>query len=138
MAAKGINIFFSLIFPITVVFVLSLATQTEGMVLAEMDAHAPPFDSKSYLQRYGYLEYARLNLKIGASEEQILKLAIKTYQGNFGISPIGKLDVETLSLMKMPRCGNPDIYGAVNTMKHSRVQFDENRYVKSHIHLHLT
>ncbi|KAG6423251.1 hypothetical protein SASPL_113640 [Salvia splendens] len=127
MAAKSINIFFSLIFPIAVVFLLSQATQTEGFVLAEMDAHAPPFDSKSFLQSYGYLEYARLNLEIGASEEQILELAIKTYQENFGISPTGKLDDETLSLMKMPRCGNPDIYGGVNTMKHSRVQFDENR-----------
>ncbi|KAG6420226.1 hypothetical protein SASPL_116746 [Salvia splendens] len=125
MAAKSINIF-SLIFLIAVVV---FATQPGGSVLAkpaaEIDAHAPPFDSKSFLQSYGYLEYARLNLEIGASEEQILELAIKTYQENFGISPTGILDDETLSLMTMPRCGNPDIYGGVNTMKHRRAQFDE-------------
>ncbi|KAL1561980.1 metalloendoproteinase 3-MMP-like [Salvia divinorum] len=114
MAAKCkcVNIFALVV----IVFVLSLSTQTKGsntgFVLVKpttAQSVAPLFDSKSYLKRYCYLEHARRNLEIGASEEQILEFAIKTYQANFGISVTGKLDNATLALMTMARCGNPDI-----------------------------
>ncbi|KAL1546823.1 neutrophil collagenase [Salvia divinorum] len=97
---------------LVVVFLLSLS-----FVIKSPAADALVFDSKSYLQRYGYFEYAQLNLEAGASEEQILELAMKTYQGNFGIKPSGILDDETLSAMMVARCGNRDITGGVNSMK---------------------
>ncbi|KAG6427094.1 hypothetical protein SASPL_111334 [Salvia splendens] len=74
------------------------------------------FDSEFHLRRYGYYEYAQLNLETGASEDQILELAIKMYQGNFGIKPTGVLDDQTLSSMMAPRCGNPDIDSGLNSM----------------------
>ncbi|KAL1549940.1 neutrophil collagenase [Salvia divinorum] len=109
-----------------VVFLLSLSFETKGsntgFVLVKPPAATTThfdalFDSEYYLRRYGYFDYAQLNLEIGASEEQILELATKTYQENFGIKPTGKLDDETLSQMKTARCGNRDIIDGVNSMK---------------------
>ncbi|KAG6430106.1 hypothetical protein SASPL_108167 [Salvia splendens] len=124
MAPKLLNTL-SIVF-LLVVFLLSVSSGIKGNntgfeLVPSPAANTTQFDSEFHLRTYGYYEYAQLNLETAASEDQILELAIKTYQGNFGIKPTGILDDQTLSSMMAPRCGNPDITGGVNSMNpHSR------------------
>ncbi|XP_047961519.1 metalloendoproteinase 3-MMP-like [Salvia hispanica] len=125
MALKLLNILSIVL--LLVVFLLSVSSGTKGNSMGFELVKVPTantiqlFDSEFHLQRYGYYEYAQLNLGTGASEDQILELAIKTYQGNFGIKPTGILDDQTLLSMMAPRCGNPDIDIGVNSMNpHNR------------------
>ncbi|KAL6505594.1 hypothetical protein OROHE_022973 [Orobanche hederae] len=77
----------------------------------------PQFDLNSFLERYGYLEYAQINLGSFASEPQIIEFAIKAYQETYRIAPTGILDSDTLSKMKAPRCRSPDFIDGVNSMQ---------------------
>lgn len=75
------------------------------------------FDYKSYLERFGYMGYARDNLeKHNASEKEIVEFALKKYQTFYKIEPTGIFDQDTFSKMSLARCGNPDIYNSENSM----------------------
>ncbi|KAL1549939.1 interstitial collagenase [Salvia divinorum] len=74
------------------------------------------FDYLKYLKNYGYMDYARAHLHFGASQVEILKVAILTFQMNFGLSRTGELNDETMFKMLIPRCGVSDITDGVNTM----------------------
>lgn len=72
------------------------------------------FNPINYLINYGYLN-SLSSLKLDSNQtKQInpitvsLKKAIKNFQKFSNINQTGKLDNTTLSLMKLPRCGNQD------------------------------
>jgi len=56
--------------------------------------------AKQYLQKYGYLK------EEGATKDDFQK-ALKKSQSDFGLTPDGSLNDETLLLMSRPRCGTP-------------------------------
>ncbi|XP_051887013.1 matrix metalloproteinase-9 [Pristis pectinata] len=58
----------------------------------------------NYLQRFGYV-----NLKGTGNSMISLKSAITKVQRNLGLPETGELDTTTLSAMRRPRCGVPDV-----------------------------
>ncbi|XP_040381416.1 metalloendoproteinase 2-MMP-like [Oryza brachyantha] len=80
---------------------------------------------KNYLWHFGYLSYpnsssspspsARFNDLFDADME----MAIKVYQGNFGLDVTGELDAPTVAQMMAPRCGVADVVNGVSTMGNS-------------------
>ncbi|KAG6668592.1 metalloendoproteinase 3-MMP-like [Carya illinoinensis] len=71
-------------------------------------------DLKDYLERFGYYNHPT---KPNNDEfDELLESAIKTYQRNYHLKATGILDVKTISKMKMPRCGMPDIINGTNWM----------------------
>uniref|UniRef100_UPI00398EE250 zinc finger protein 335-like n=1 Tax=Pristiophorus japonicus TaxID=55135 RepID=UPI00398EE250 len=58
----------------------------------------------NYLQRFGYM-----NLKSTGNALISLKAAITKVQKTLGLPETGELDTTTLSAMKKPRCGVPDV-----------------------------
>ncbi|KAG6430102.1 hypothetical protein SASPL_108163 [Salvia splendens] len=62
------------------------------------------------------MEYARAHVHFGASQGDILKEAILTFQMNFGLSQTGELNDETMLKILIPRCGVSDIIDGVNSM----------------------
>ncbi|KAL6557463.1 hypothetical protein OROMI_017813 [Orobanche minor] len=90
--------------------------------------HTTNFDLTSFLEHYGYMEYARTNAGDGSSEEDVVEFAIKAYQKMFGIQATGKLDEETESHMKKPRCGVPDFFNGAE-----QIHFDSDPYLQSYI-----
>jgi len=63
---------------------------------------------QSYLTKFGYLP--RSDLETGAlrSEEELHR-AIRHFQRIAGVSQTGRLDADTLTVMKRPRCGMADL-----------------------------
>jgi len=59
-------------------------------------------EAMEYLQKYGYITKSEIEAPSDVGE------AIKKFQTFSGLSPTGKLDSETIELMKTPRCGVPD------------------------------
>merc|ERR1712168_754556 len=60
---------------------------------------------KQYLSKYGYLNEESF------SEKNITD-SLRLFQRTFKLKETGRVDEETLNLMKTPRCGNHDIgYG---------------------------
>nr|DAD34707.1 TPA_asm: hypothetical protein HUJ06_005347 [Nelumbo nucifera] len=68
---------------------------------------------KRYLERFGYLN----NHKDDDDFDDLLELAIKTYQLNYNLNVTGSLDPETLKQMSLPRCGAPDITNGTTSMR---------------------
>jgi hypothetical protein len=88
-------------------------------------------DPLGYLTKYGYLDAKQLNLfkTLKSSRNYVmfssnssnsssystknsnvlLEGAIKKFQHFANINQTGRLDEKTLRMMKMPRCGNPDL-----------------------------
>eukprot|EP00262_Sarcandra_glabra_P008759 TRINITY_DN2247_c0_g1_i1.p1 TRINITY_DN2247_c0_g1~~TRINITY_DN2247_c0_g1_i1.p1 ORF type:complete len:333 (-),score=25.15 TRINITY_DN2247_c0_g1_i1:320-1282(-) len=69
-----------------------------------------------YLEKFGYLKYGKVGSNQGNDIfDDLLESAIKKYQLNYHLNDTGVLDIETASLMMVPRCGVPDvIHGGVN------------------------
>ncbi|XP_067904603.1 zinc finger protein 335-like [Heterodontus francisci] len=61
-------------------------------------------EAMNYLQRFGYM-----NLKNTGNAMISLKVAITKMQKTLGLPETGELDKTTLSAMKQPRCGVPDV-----------------------------
>ncbi|XP_070600476.1 collagenase 3-like [Erythrolamprus reginae] len=59
----------------------------------------------SYLQRYGYLEATN------PEAQMMLETPLKAMQKRLGLPETGELDAVTLTAMRMPRCGVPDVGG---------------------------
>ncbi|KAF5465897.1 hypothetical protein F2P56_015862 [Juglans regia] len=71
-------------------------------------------DLKDYLEHFGYYNHPT---KPNNDEfDELLESAIKTYQLNYNLKATGILDAKTISKMKMPRCGMPDIINGTNWM----------------------
>uniref|UniRef100_A0A4W4GA40 Matrix metalloproteinase-9 n=1 Tax=Electrophorus electricus TaxID=8005 RepID=A0A4W4GA40_ELEEL len=62
--------------------------------------------AKDYLKRYGYMETQD---KSGLQSVVSTSKALKRLQRQFGLEETGTLDQATISAMKQPRCGVPDI-----------------------------
>ncbi|KAJ8618755.1 hypothetical protein MRB53_014941 [Persea americana] len=82
---------------------------------------------KQYLEHFGYLPRHSTNTtntnshkNVGAdndSFDELLELAIKSYQRNYHLNVTGKLDVETAGQMMKPRCGVADIINGKSSMR---------------------
>ncbi|KAL6565529.1 ameloproteinsis [Orobanche hederae] len=92
--------------------------------------HTTNFDLTSFLEHYGYMEYARANASDVSSEEDVVEFAIKAYKKMLGIQATGKLDEETESHMKKPRCAVPDFF---NGAEQIHFDFDSDPYLQSYI-----
>jgi hypothetical protein len=62
-------------------------------------------DLKKYLEQFGYLSYNHSNEDYF---DDVLELAVKTYQLNYHLNASGTLDDKTVSKMMMPHCGVAD------------------------------
>ncbi|XP_057794951.1 metalloendoproteinase 5-MMP-like [Salvia miltiorrhiza] len=77
--------------------------------VSSIDLNSSDF-AKAYLKHYGYLQHADGNIES----------AMKLFQQSHEIRATASLDAETLSAMKRPRCGVPDVAGGVNLMQRNR------------------
>ncbi|XP_031374226.1 metalloendoproteinase 3-MMP-like [Punica granatum] len=76
---------------------------------------------KHYMEKFGYLHYNHSSLHANDEEfDDLLEEAVKTYQQNYHMKATGTLDSETVSQMKKPRCGVPDIINGTNSMRPGR------------------
>ncbi|KAL5711040.1 neutrophil collagenase [Ranunculus cassubicifolius] len=75
-------------------------------------------DLKSYLKKYGYLNYDQSGNTHANDDEfdEFLESGIKTYQTNYHLKITGTLDAETVETMSMPRCGVADIINGTTRM----------------------
>ncbi|KAM3713053.1 hypothetical protein ACJW31_01G226400 [Castanea mollissima] len=64
---------------------------------------------KHYLNKYGYLNYEDSNNFEEDEFDEAMEVAIKAYQTFFHLKVTGKLDIDTIKQMSIPRCGVPDI-----------------------------
>ncbi|BAF19173.1 metalloendoproteinase 2-MMP [Oryza sativa Japonica Group] len=74
---------------------------------------------KDYLWHFGYLSYpssSSLSPSFNDLFDADMELAIKMYQGNFGLDVTGDLDAATVSQMMAPRCGVADVVNGTSTM----------------------
>ncbi|KAK1157658.1 hypothetical protein AOXY_G23793 [Acipenser oxyrinchus oxyrinchus] len=60
--------------------------------------------ANSYLERFGYLNLEERSSRLASKSKALMRL-----QRNLGLPETGELNTETLSAMKQPRCGVPDI-----------------------------
>lgn len=68
------------------------------------------FDPEVYLQTYGYLKKPlNLNIEAELTNAQDLTEAVLRFQEFYKISMTGVIDVQTLRVMKKPRCGMSDL-----------------------------
>ncbi|XP_030469877.2 metalloendoproteinase 1-like [Syzygium oleosum] len=67
-------------------------------------------DVKRYLKAFGYLDYEDVNdvALMDDKFDETLESALKSYQKFYRLKVTGKLDVDTVKLMSVPRCGVPD------------------------------
>ncbi|XP_070600411.1 matrix metalloproteinase-9-like [Erythrolamprus reginae] len=86
------------------------AAQTKGkaplVITFPGDAHSPLSDRElaaRYLQRYGYLEATN------PEAQMMLETPLKAMQKRLGLPETGELDAATLTAMRAPRCGVPDV-----------------------------
>ncbi|KAI3670036.1 hypothetical protein L6452_41622 [Arctium lappa] len=66
---------------------------------------------KLYLARFGYLNYQHTPNHTNVEDDKFddeLESALKSYQKYYHLNATGTLDEATVSLMVMPRCGQPD------------------------------
>jgi len=69
---------------------------------------AEDFDALTFLERAGYLD--DLDDRVGYQHApDSVKQALKEYQGFYGLNETGRLDKPTVTLMRQPRCGVPDV-----------------------------
>lgn len=99
---------------------LNLLLVTFMLVSSGKNLRAPP-DPLWYLNKFGYLNNYRAPKKTGSLRMLIsdrtnvietlpddVHEAVKNFQEHAGLSPTGKLDNETLTMMRLPRCGHLD------------------------------
>ena len=105
------------------------------------------FDPLWYLNKFGYLNKKELTTtkKTGSlamfsslksspnslSDAIAIENAIKKFQKHANLKVTGKLDKQTIKMMKMPRCGHPDILSESNSLRNflrnkSLIDFDTN------------
>uniref|UniRef100_A0A7N0ZZN9 Peptidase metallopeptidase domain-containing protein n=1 Tax=Kalanchoe fedtschenkoi TaxID=63787 RepID=A0A7N0ZZN9_KALFE len=72
-------------------------------------------DIKDYLRRFGYLDHPQDKILDDVFDNS-LEQALLTFQDFYRLNKTGFLDIETLSLMSRPRCGNPDIVRDINAI----------------------
>merc|ERR1711962_1783912 len=65
------------------------------------------FDALTFLERAGYLDDLDERVRYHAPDN--VKQALKEYQAFNGLNETGILDTPTVALMKLPRCGVPDV-----------------------------
>ncbi|KAM8977655.1 matrix metalloproteinase-20 [Pelodytes ibericus] len=66
------------------------------------------YTAKEYLDKY-YSSKGRVHMAEMISDDMLLSRRIKQMQKFFGLQMTGKLDYSTISVMKKPRCGLPDV-----------------------------
>ena len=124
-----------------------LLKQTESIKTSNRKAFEPLW----YLNKFGYLDTTKqskmsanlIMLPAGAqpfaksnsssSQEQLIEEAVKKFQRFAKLNMTGKLDNETLRVMKMPRCGHPDILDGSDFLLNSsnkRFNYDRSPFLK--------
>lgn len=83
---------------------------------------------KRYLQRYGYLRKSSNVDEESNAFDEVLELAIRTYQKNFNLNVSGVLDKGTLDVMSRPRCGVPDFAMSNNGGANGRRMWSSSHY----------
>ena len=63
---------------------------------------------EDYLATFGYLPQSSLEIGAMRTEQQLMD-AVKNLQFFAGIDVTGTIDKNTLEILKMPRCGVPDV-----------------------------
>jgi hypothetical protein len=105
------------------------------------------FDPLWYLNKFGYLNKKELtttkktgNLAMFSSlksspnslnDAVAIEKAIKKFQKHANLNVTGKLDKDTIKMMKIPRCGHPDILSESNSLRNflrnkSLIDFETN------------
>ncbi|KAM7263740.1 hypothetical protein ACFE04_001423 [Oxalis oulophora] len=81
---------------------------------------------KKYLQKFGYLNSTILSHEHNKDlfDDQ-MESAIETYQINYNLNVTRFLDHDTISLMTMPRCGQPDFLNGSTRMNSGRLNSSE-------------
>jgi hypothetical protein len=98
-------------------------------------------DLKKYLEQFGYLSYNQYSKNHTHANDddfdELLELAIKTYQLNYHLNASGNLDEEIVSKMMMPRCGVADIANSTNWIRSGKKRH-RNRHGSLHTVSHYT
>ena len=106
---------------------LDLLKTEKNLLTKSLDNKKDQLDPLSYLSKFGYLEGDHQEIKSVKSQrlmmfpyqkeafpkhdftKQKLESAIKKFQKYANLKETGLLDKQTLRMMKVPRCGHPDI-----------------------------
>nr|XP_019548633.2 matrix metalloproteinase-2-like [Aedes albopictus] len=94
-------------------------------------AKAWDFDDnvQNYLMEFGYLPKSNIETGNLRTMEQ-LQEAVRLFQNFANLDPTGKIDQDTLELMRKPRCGAPDLPSSRDFMPSnslSPLQFQHHR-----------
>ncbi|EAT48174.1 AAEL000790-PA, partial [Aedes aegypti] len=84
----------------------------------------------NYLMEFGYLPKSNIETGNLRTMEQ-LQEAVRLFQNFANLDPTGKIDQDTLELMRMPRCGAPDLPSSRDFMPSnslSPIQFQHRRH----------
>ncbi|KAJ8310167.1 hypothetical protein KUTeg_012032 [Tegillarca granosa] len=83
----------------------------------------------NYLQKYGYIPKGSSESGALMSHRSIEK-AVKQFQRFAGLKITGKLDADTMFMMKQPRCGVPDDVGSANKARKRRYALHGSKWGK--------
>lgn len=104
--------------PVYFFFILLLPKQSSGHFVSLENICFPvacvPFSSiffcfdQAYLNQFYSLEIEGSHL-VQSKNRSLLDSKLREMQAFFGLTVTGELDSDTLEIMKMPRCGVPDV-----------------------------
>ena len=101
-------------------------------VETSFQSNRPTPDPLWYLSKFGYLDLSAKktgsmrmlpNLK-NPSLPKDVNIAIQKFQRYTGLNPTGKLDNDTMKMMRLPRCGQPDKLSNGNRHKKRNKRFN--------------
>lgn len=112
--------------------------------------NAQNLDPLWYLNKFGYLDNKSLKINTKKSANLIMlpsndsnntsvQIALKKFQKYAGLNETGILDEDTLRIMKLPRCGHPDILEneLLNSTRRRRYALQGSKWAKSKLFLKL-
>ena len=76
---------------------------------------------------------ANRKLLAASTNKKNLEMAIRKFQKNANLSVTGKIDKETLRMMKVPRCGHPDIIRNDTSNRKRRYALQGSKWSKSRL-----